>query len=71
MTHTPQSHWRTVAIERDRLKAINAQLLAALEKLLPLAETAPDYVDPGYHWAVEAILDARTAIAKAQEESAP
>ena len=41
-------------------------LVKALEALLPLAETAPDYVDPGYQWTVDAVLNARRLIAKAK-----
>lgn len=51
---------------RERKEAVADELYAALLALLPLAEASGDYVDPGYQWAIEAVVGARRAIEAAQ-----
>lgn len=61
-------HANQLAIERDRLSAINAELLESLKGVAPYmeaAESAGLVGDEGCHWPVESV---RAAIAKAQGE---
>ena len=58
-TRTPSTTWRISAL--------------ASSTLLPLAKASGDYVDPGYQWAIEAVVGARRAIEAlaARKPSAP
>jgi hypothetical protein len=53
---------RQDGIVLKRKEAVADELYAALVALLPLAKASGDYVDPGYQWAIEAVVGARRAI---------
>jgi hypothetical protein len=56
-----------LAAENDRLRRINAEMLAALESALPiLQDAAPPSVD--LDWAKEVIAKVQAAIAKAETD---
>lgn len=48
------------------LIAAAPKLLEALEAVLEVAEESTDYTDDGLYWVTQAIIKARTAIAKAK-----
>ena len=67
MSIHPDNDTRAIAAERDRLKALNADLLAALRALTDWGRTHTSPLDPsGPH---ELLIDACAAIAKARGET--